>query len=129
MRPPSPVVLLGFLLTGTIAGHAQAWTCTPNAQSTIATDRPQITDSSVVVPCGSLQFENGFQETSNGGQQSFDFPETSVRFGIAGKTELRFAAPNYFYNDDTASGFTNGAGDLSLGFKQQLGPARGFDVS
>ena len=110
--------------------QTKAQTCGASAQSPIATDRPQITNSSVVVPCGSLQLENGFQETGNGGQQSFDFPETSVRFGIAGKTELRFAAPNYFYNDDTASGFTNGAGDLSLGFKQQLGPTRGgFDVS
>jgi hypothetical protein len=50
--------------------------------------------------------------------------------GIAGKTELRLAAPDYSYNDDTVSGFANGFGDLSLGFKQQLGPTRGgFDVS
>jgi hypothetical protein len=53
-----------------------------------------------------------------------------VRFGIANKTELRLAAPDYFYNADTASGFTNGFGDLSVGFKQQLGPTRGgFNVS
>jgi hypothetical protein len=122
-------VLFFSILVGSLALETKAQTCGANAQSPIATDRPQITDSSVVAPCGSLQFENGFQETSNGGQRSFDFPETSVRFGIAGKTELRFVAPNYFYNDDTASGFTNGAGDLSLGFKQQLGPTRGFDVS
>ena len=38
--------------------------------------------------------------------------------------------PDYFYNADTASGFTNGFGALSVGFKQQLGPTRGgFDVS
>jgi Putative MetA-pathway of phenol degradation len=130
MPPPSPVVLLGFLLTGTIAGYAQAWTCTPNAQSTIATDRPQITSSSIVVPCGSLQFENGFQETSNDGQQTYDLPETSVRFGIATKTELRFTVPNYSQNAATSSSFANGWGDLSLGFKQQLGPTKGgFGVS
>jgi hypothetical protein len=53
-----------------------------------------------------------------------------VRFGIASKTELRLATPDYFFNDDTASGFATGLGDLSLGFKQQLGPTRGgFDVS
>src|ERR1700730_9654376 len=56
--------------------------------------------------------------------------ETAVRFGIASKTELRFAAPDYFFNDDTASAFANGFGDLSVGFTQQLGPTRGgFDVS
>jgi hypothetical protein len=76
-----------------------------------------------------VQFENGFEETGNGGQRSFDFPETAVRFGIANKTELRLGVPDYFENDDTASGFANGFGDLSLGFKQQLGPWYGFDLS
>ena len=118
------------ILVGTPAFRATAQTCGANAQSPIATDRPQITSSSIVIPCGSLQFKNGFQETSNGGQRGFDFPETSVRFGIAAKTELRLGVPDYFHNDDTGSAFANGFGDLSVGFKQQLGPTRGgFDVS
>jgi hypothetical protein len=126
----STYALLCSLIVGTLAFQAKAQTCGANAHSPIATDRPQITSSSIVVPCGSLQFENGFQETSNGGQRGFDFPETSVRFGIASKTELRFGAPNYLNHDDTGSGFANGFNDLSLGFKQQLGPTRGgFDVS
>lgn len=126
----SGCVLFVSIAIGTLALEAQAQPCGANAQSPIATDRPQVTSSSIVVPCGSLQFENGFQETSNGGQRGFDFPETSVRFGVAGKTELRFMVPDYFWNDDTASGFANGFGDLSLGFKQQLGPTRGgFNVS
>jgi hypothetical protein len=33
---------------------------------------------------------------SNGGQRSFDLSDTSVRFGIANKTELRLAAPDFF---------------------------------
>jgi hypothetical protein len=127
---PRFTAVLFLLVAGPLALRAKAQTCGSNAQSPIITDRPQITSSSVVVPCGSLQFENGFQETSNGGQRGFDFPETSVRFGIANKTELRFAAPDYFNNDDTSSAFANGFGDLSLGFKQQFGPTRsGFDVS
>jgi len=65
--PRSTFVLLLSVATGTLALQAKAQACGANAQSTIATDRPQITNSSVVVPCGSLQFENGFQETSNGG--------------------------------------------------------------
>ncbi len=121
--------LLVALLGGAMALQAQSHACGADAQSTIATDRPQVTSSSIVVPCGSLQFENGFQETGTGGQRSFDFPETAVRFGVARKTELRFGVPNYFQNDDTTSGFASGFGDLSLGFKQQLGPVRGFDVS
>ena len=126
----STFVLLLVVATGNLALQAKAQTCGANAQTPIATDRPQITNSSVVVPCGSLQFENGFQETSNGGQRSFDLPETAVRFGIAGKTEFRFANPDYFVNDDTGSGFATGFGDLTVGLKQQLGPIRGgFDVS
>lgn len=122
---PSTCALLLSAVVGGVALPAGAQPCGANAQSTIATDRPQITSSSVVVPCGSLQFENGFLETSSAGQRTFDFPETSVRFGVARKTELRFGVPNYFHNSETASGF----GDLSLGFKQQLGPIHGFDLS
>ena len=122
--------LLLLTLSGPPALHAHAQKCGSDAQSTISTDRPQVTASSIVVPCGSLQFENGFAVTGNGGQQTTDFPETAVRFGIARKTELRFGVPNYFHNFDTGSGFTNGLGDLSLGFKQQLGPTPGkFDIS
>src|ERR1700758_932169 len=118
------------VMAGTLALQAKAQTCGANMQSPIATDRPQITSSSVVVPCGSLQFENGFQETNNGGQRTLDLPEIAVRFGIATKTEIRFGAPDYFFNDETASGVATGLGDLSVGFKQQLGPTRvGFDVS
>jgi hypothetical protein len=38
---------------------------------------------------------------------------------------IRFATPDYFVNDDTASGFTNGFGDVTVGLKEQLGPTRG----
>ncbi len=57
-------------------------------------------------------------------------PRPRCDLGIASKTELRLGVPNYLHNDDTASGFANGFGDMSLGFKQQLGPTLGgFDVS
>jgi hypothetical protein len=46
------------------------------------------------------------------------------------RARLRIGVPDYFYNDDTPSGFANGFGDLSLGFKKQLGPTfGGFDIS
>jgi Putative MetA-pathway of phenol degradation len=118
-----------FVIAGILAFPANAQTCGTNTQTPISTDRPQITSSSIVVPCGSLQFENGFQETGTGGPRTFDLPETSIRFGIANKTELRLGVPDYFFNDNTASGFATGFGDMSLGFKQQLGPTHGFDVS
>ena len=122
------VKVLATLIPAVLAPGIKAQTCGANAQSQIATDRPQITNSSVVVPCGSLQFENGFEETGAGGQHSPDFPETSIRLGVARKTELRVGVPNYYRNANGTSG-ADGFGDLSLGFKQQLGPIAGFDLS
>ena len=128
MRFSSALIVLTIAALLVPQAHAQK--CGSDAQSTISTDRPSNTSSSIVVPCGSLQFENGFLVTGNGGQQTTDFPETSVRFGILRKTELRLTTPNYFYNYDTGSGFTNGFGDITIGFKQQLGPTPGnFNIS
>jgi Putative MetA-pathway of phenol degradation len=128
--PWSRYALLLHVVVGTVAVQAMAEACHGDAQSPIATDRPQVTSSSVVVPCGSLQFENGLQETSYPDQPSVDLPETWVRFGIAKRAELRLAVPDYFQNEDTASGTASGLGDLGLGFKLQLGPTPGgFDVS
>lgn len=93
--------------------------------SPISTDRPAVTDSSVVVPLGSLQFENGFTDTVDNGLRTLDGPETLMRFGVGSTTELRLTAPDYFGEPSIGSGF----GDLSIGVKQQLGPAGGFDVS
>jgi hypothetical protein len=87
----------------------------------ITTDRPAVTDSSVVVPPGSLQAENGFAETVNQAQRNFDGPETLLRFGLASKTELRLTAPDYFGKVARVSGLA----DLAVGVKQQLGPRPG----
>jgi len=96
------------------------------ASSPINTDRPAVTDSSVVVPPGSLQAENGFADTISDGQRTLDGPETLLRFGVASKTELRLTVPDYFGEPGAVSGF----GDLTVGMKQQLGPTPGgFDVS
>lgn len=113
---PSPTcvctVLFGLLLATPLL--------TAQSQLAIATDRPAITALSTVAPQGDLLVESGFTETGSHGQSGFDLPETLLRLGLTGKTELRFSAPDYFYNMDTSSGFNSGWGDLSLGIKQQL---------
>jgi hypothetical protein len=124
-------VLLLYAGAG-IAASAAAQTrprCGSGAGDAISTDRPQVTNSSIVVPCGSLQFENGFLVTGNSGKQGFDLPETSLRIGVAGKTELRLGIPDFYYKDDTGTAFPTGFSDLTLGMKQQLGPLHGFDLS
>jgi hypothetical protein len=93
--------------------------------SPIVTDRPAITDASVVVPNGALQVENGIQITNASGQRVFDGPESLAVFGLTDATELRFTVPDYSFTP-VASGF----GDLALGVKQQIGHTQsGFDAS
>jgi hypothetical protein len=106
------------LLSGMLL-HGQS---PPSSDDPISTDRPAIAASSTVVPKGSFQMENGFLI---GNTHSFDGPETSMRFGLTPNTELRFSAPDYYFNGSSGSGF----GDVTVGPKKQLGPLEGFDVS
>ena len=113
------LILVSILLTAAAAAFAQQWP--PGPASDIVTDRPDVTESSIVVPKGSLQLENGFTWTTDHSRQLFDLSETLIRFGVTSRTELRVVAPNYFdalSNGRLAAGF----GDIALGFKQQLGP-------
>ena len=119
----------GLLLTTVIIEPSFAQGCGSNADAPIATDRPQITNSSIVVPCGSLQLENGFEVSGNVSNAGIDLPETSLRYGILRKTEVRLALPNYFAANAASAGVGGGSGDIVLGLKQQLGPVHGFDVS
>jgi hypothetical protein len=73
----------------------------------------------VVVLAGSFQVENGFLETSSQGPSVLDGPESLVRFGIAKRTELRFALPDYFYNPNTGDAPGSGFGDFAVGVKEQ----------
>jgi hypothetical protein len=124
-----PTALPAFILASVVP-LLQGQDQPPRVDATgpIATDRPAVTNSSVVVPAGSLQVEDGFLETSSKGQSIVDGPESLVRFGITQRTELRFTVPDYFLN--TGGGTGSGFGDFAFGVKEQLGPTTGkFDVS
>jgi hypothetical protein len=109
---------------------AQEQPAAASAPAVISTDRPAITDASTVVPSGGVVFENGFTQTGNDGQSSYDFPETLIRFGLTSKTELRLTAPDYFQNYNNGAGLSSGWGDVGLGIKQQLvASSSGFDVA
>jgi len=59
------------------------------------TDRPDFTESSIVVPPGSLQFENGFTyEMGDGAQRTSTYPETLLRVGLTKRVEARVGLPN-----------------------------------
>jgi hypothetical protein len=128
--PPhfAPVALLTLILAAMAPLDGQDEPVSVDAAGAISTDRPAVTNSSVVLPAGNLQVENGFLETGSQGRSVVDGSETLVRFGVGTRTELRFTAPDYYHNLNTGQG--SGFGDLAVGAKEQLvSTPGGFDVS
>jgi hypothetical protein len=99
----------------------------PTDANEIATDRPDITNSSLVVPLGSLQAENGLDWTVRDGSNALDATNTRVRVGIVHCTEFLIDVPSYFgpLNGSGPSGFSN----LIVSLKRQLSVPFGFDLS
>jgi hypothetical protein len=90
----------------------------------IVTDRPDVTESAIVVPPWSLQVENGVTWTLQSGQRTVSGTESLLRLGVAPGMELRFGLPDYVLNLSTGR-LPDGFNDLSVGFKQQVGPLPG----
>jgi len=103
----------------TVSSVARAQDTTP-----IVTDRPDVTESAIVVPQWSIQTENGLTWALQDGQQTVSGTESLLRLGVGPRFELRFGLPDYFLNVSPGSR-PRGFNDSSLGFKQQLGPLPG----
>ena len=91
----SPGGVRGAFMLAVFEALTYAQSLPATADSDIVTDRPDVTESSIVVPAGSLQIENGITWTSDRRFQTFDLPESLMRFGLATRTEFRIAVPNY----------------------------------
>src|SRR5580692_6015151 len=107
------VVFLAALLNPVKAGIV--YTCPTDADE-IATDRPDVTNSSLVVPFGSFQAENGGDWTVRHGSSALDGTNTRLRLGFAHCTEFLIDVPNYFLSIDgrQPSGFS----DVIASFKR-----------
>jgi hypothetical protein len=124
----SPGGVRGAFMLAVFKALTYAQSLPATTDSDIVTDRPDVTESSLVVPTGSLQIENGITRTSDHRFQTFDLPESLIRFGLAPRTEFRIAVPNYF--GGISGPDPMGFGDITLGIKEQLGPLRKrFDLS
>jgi Putative MetA-pathway of phenol degradation len=99
----------------------------PTSVSEIATDRPDITNSSLVVPVGSLQVENGVDWTDRGAANALDATNTRLRLGVTHCTEVLIDVPSYFgsLNGAQPAGFS----DVVVSVKRQLLVPFGFDLS
>jgi hypothetical protein len=121
------LVIAGAGLTprGTLAAAPDQ--CPTTAQP-IATDRPDVTNSSIVVSVGSLQIENGIDFSEQHGDRALDGSNSRVRLGIAPCLEVLLDVPSYLWtqHNTDASGFSN----LSPAIKWQVGPmGDNFDLS
>ena len=102
--------------------ESRAESC-PTAKDAIATDRPDVTNSSLVVPTGSLQNENGVNFSMRDDGRGIDGTNSRWRLGVAPCLELLVDLPTYFGNPQGpgASGFT----DVSPALKWQISPIPG----
>jgi hypothetical protein len=99
----------------------------PTSSDAISTDRPSVTNSSLAVPVGSVQAENGVDWTVNHGSNSLDATNTLLRAGVAHCTELVVSIPSYFgtLNGSQPSGFS----DVVASIKRQVPVPFGFDAA
>jgi hypothetical protein len=100
----------------------------PTAKDEIATDRPDVTNSSLVVPVGSFQSENGLNFRGQDGGQIIDGTNTRWRLGIAPCLEVLMDLPTDFatVRGPGSSGFT----DVTPAIKWQVSPIPGkIDLS
>lgn len=112
--------ILGWIWT---AAQAQVGTEPP------ITDRPDFTESGVVVPVGVLQIEMGSTYEHGMGVKTFNAPEMLLRYGFAKRWEGRLGLPDYTHQSGNRTN-VQGSGDSYLGFKYQVGPTRsGIDIA
>ncbi len=100
----------------------------PGSGADIATDRPDVTNSSTVVPVGSLQSENGINLSARDGARILDGTNSRLRLGVAPCLEVLVDIPTYFaaVHGQASSGFSN----VTPAVKWQISPLPGkFDLS
>src|SRR5258708_10134372 len=123
LLPPSIATALVLHVAPAGAGEGCTQTSAP-----IATDRPDVTNSSVVVPAGSLQNENGANVSRRAGADVFDGTSSRWRLGVAPCFEVLIDLPNYVgtFRGAGPSGF----GDVAPALKWQISPVPGkIDLS
>jgi hypothetical protein len=127
MRFLGAAALIGLSLSVLDTSAAAADQC-PQKDGPIVTDRPDVTNSSIVVPQGSFQSENGINFSQRDGDHEFDGANSRLRWGIAPCLEVLVDLPTYFapVSGQLSSGFTN----VMPAIKWQISPVPGkIDLS
>ena len=93
----------------------------------LVTDRPDLTESSSVVPKGTVQLETGWSmeefDTPGGKLRAHHFPSTLARIGLHERVELRIGWDGGQWQKldlDREAVTSSGAGDMQVGTKMAL---------
>ena len=107
-RVLGPLLIAALMELAVTDARAEGENC-PTPKDEIATDRPDVTNSSVVVPVGSFQSENGINTYSRDSGREIDGTNSRWRLGIAQCLEVFVDLPTYFANIKApgASGWTD----------------------
>jgi Putative MetA-pathway of phenol degradation len=118
-RVLGPLLIAALMELAVTDARAEGENC-PTPKDEIATDRPDVTNSSVVVPVGSFQSENGINTYSRDSGREIDGTNSRWRLGIAQCLEVFVDLPTYFANIKApgASGWT----DVAPAVKWQISP-------
>jgi hypothetical protein len=119
LRGEQRTLARAFLVAALLVWPSGAWAAEcPARTDAIETDRPDTTNSSLVIPYGSLQMENGINWAVRQGSQILDGSETRVRFGVYHCGEVLVDVPNYFATFHGLA--SSGLSDLVVSVKRQL---------
>jgi len=92
-------ILLSLLLVAACESGAEvraAQDC-PTSEDEIEVDRPDVTNSSVVVPVDSLQLEDGINLTRRSSSSILDGTNSRLRLGVAECLEVLLDVPDFNY--------------------------------
>jgi Putative MetA-pathway of phenol degradation len=117
---PAAVLLMPLVCLSPVIATAES--C-PTTKDVISPDRPDVTNSSIVVPEGSLQSENGFNLTARDGGRTIDGPNTRWRLGVAPCLEFLVDTPTNFANVRRPG--SSGLSDVVPALKWQISPDPG----
>ncbi|HET7040158.1 MAG TPA: transporter, partial [Gemmatimonadales bacterium] len=119
--PPAGALVVLLALAG--VGDLSAW---QNSGPPLVTDRPDQTESAVVVPRGWAQLEVGNAHASGGGSKLFNLGAALLRLGIARPVELRLGFAGWQRAEPDGAPAVDGVGDLDLGAKLVLREGSGL---
>src|SRR5262245_46384516 len=93
------------------------------AEEDLVTDRPDQTESPMVVPRHAFQVETGVTLERDDDTEVLGVPGTLVRFGVSPRFEVRLAWPGWG-SIDTGSEDVDGLADPEIGMKLKLSSKR-----